>query len=130
MNQFIAGEKDMNDEKLWNYLKYHNSQFLIKNVIRAKQSKNVPLFKKKVLKIKIQKKIVDIIAKLLDFDKQQEGKGRPSMLASHASDLNRLARVAIVSDRMHIKPLTPKQVLQRLLIVFAQVKAGNTPKMY
>ena len=56
MNQFIAGEKDINDEKLWNYLKYHNSQFLIKNVIRAKQSKNVPLFKKKVLQIKIQKK--------------------------------------------------------------------------
>ena len=52
------------------------------------------------------------------------------MLASRASDLDRVARVAIVSDHMHIKPLTPKQVLQRLLIAFTQVKAGNTPKMY
>ena len=46
-------------------------------------------------------KIVDIVENILDFNKQQKGKGRPSDLA------------------MYIKILTPKQMLQRLLITFA-----------
>ena len=29
-----------------------------------------------------------------------------------------------------LKILTPKQMLQRLTIVFAEVKVGNTPKIY
>ena len=33
-----------------------------------------------------------------------------------------------VSDRSNPKILTPKQMLQRLRIVIAQVKAGNTSK--
>ena len=49
-------------------------------------------------------KIVDVVEKILDFNKQQKSKGRPSDLA----------RVAKVSDRPHIKILTPKQMLQRL----------------
>ena len=49
-------------------------------------------------------KIVDVVEKILDFNKQQRSKGRPSDLA----------RVAKVSDRPHIKILTPKQMLQRL----------------
>ena len=40
-----------------------------------------------------------------------------------ASDL---ARVAKVSNRKQIKILTPKKMLQRLLIALAQVKASNT----
>ena len=44
-------------------------------------------------------KIVDIVEKTLDFNKQQKGKG--------------------------IKTLTPKQMFQRLPIALAQVKAGN-----
>ena len=50
------------------------------------------------------------------------------MLASRPSDLARVASIAIVSDRTHIKLITPEPVLQRLLIAFAQVKAGDTPK--
>ena len=50
--------------------------------------------------MKIRKKVVDIIEKIIDFNKQQKGK--------------------------RIKILTPKQVLQRLPIALAQVKAGNT----
>ena len=51
------------------------------------------------------------------------GKGIPSMLA-------RLTRVAKfsdrkVSDQWNLKILTPKQMLQRLLIALAQVKAAN-----
>ena len=45
-------------------------------------------------------KIVDIVEKIFVFDKQQKGKG--------------------------IKILTTKQMLQRLPIALAQVKAGNT----
>ena len=46
------------------------------------------------------KKVVDIVEKSLYFNKQQKGKG--------------------------LKILTPKQILQRLTIALAQVKAGNT----
>ena len=50
--------------------------------------------------MKIQIKTVDIVEKLLDFNKQQKGRG--------------------------IKLLTPRQMLQRLPIALAQLKAGNT----
>ena len=48
----------------------------------------------------IQIKTVDIVEKLLDFNKQQKGRG--------------------------IKLLTPRQIFQRLPIALAQLKAGNT----
>ena len=54
--------------------------------------------------MKIQKKIANIVEKILDFNKRQKGKG--------------------------IKILTPKQMLQRLPIALAQVKAGNTSEQY
>ena len=50
--------------------------------------------------MKIQIKRVDIVEKLLDFSKQQKGRG--------------------------IKLLTSKQMFQRLPIELAQLKAGNT----
>ena len=43
------------------------------------------------------------------------------MLASRPSDL---ACIAKVSNRKHIKILAPKQMIQRLPIAIAQVKAG------
>ena len=53
------------------------------------------------------------------------------MLASCPSDLARVACVAVISDhkvsnRNHIKILTPKQMPQRLRIAIAQVKSGST----
>ena len=48
------------------------------------------------------KKVVKIVEKIVDFNKQQKSKG--------------------------IKILTPKQMLQKLPIALAQVKAGNTSK--
>ena len=48
------------------------------------------------------------------------------MLASLPLVLARVARVAKVSDHKCIKILTPNQMLQRLPIALAQVKAGNT----
>ena len=50
--------------------------------------------------MKIQIKRVDIVEKLLDFSKQQKGRG--------------------------IKLLTSRQMFQRLPIELAQLKAGNT----
>ena len=40
MNEIIADEKDINDDKLWNYLKYQNPFLLAKDLIRAKQAKS------------------------------------------------------------------------------------------
>ena len=50
------------------------------------------------------KKVVDIVEKTLEFHKGRKGKG--------------------------IKILTPKQMLQRLPIVLAQVRAGNTSENF
>ena len=58
------------------------------------------IMKTKFLKIKMQIKLKIILKKILESDKQQEGKG--------------------------ITMLTPKQMLQGLSRAFAQVKAGNT----
>ena len=54
------------------------------------------------------KKVADIVEKLLDFNKQQKSKEPPSELV------------------MRFKILTTKQMLERLSIAPAQVKAGNT----
>ena len=47
------------------------------------------------------------------------------MLTLHSSDLTRAAHVAKVSGHLNLKILSPKQMLQRLPVVLAQVKAGN-----
>ena len=57
---------------------------------------------KNVLENENSKKRVRIVEKILDFNKQQKIKG--------------------------IKMLTPKQMLQRLPMSLAQLKAGNTSK--
>ena len=116
MNEIISDEKDMSDEIFWNYFKYQNPSFLARDLIRAKQAKNEQLvnnnnndglidLRNTIIKNEIREnenpnKIVDIVGKIHDCNKQQKGKG--------------------------IKTLTPKQMLQRLPIALAQVKAGNT----
>ena len=69
-------------------------------------------------------KLVDIVEKLLNFKMQQKGKGLLLDLARIASR----AKVSDhkVSDHSNLKILTPKQMLQRLPIALAQVKAGDT----
>ena len=88
--------------------------FLLKDLYDCNQNKNDIIVKylyeslidlrnsinsKKILENENKKK-VNIDEKILDFNKQQKGKG--------------------------IKILTPKQMLQRLLIALAQVKLDNT----
>ena len=51
--------------------------------------------------------------------KHTQGKERPSIFAD-------AVRVSKTSDHKQLKILTPKQLIQRLLIVLAQVKPGNT----
>ena len=72
-------------------------------------------------------KIVNVVQKILNFNKQQQVKGLPS-------DLARIARVAKfsdykISDHSSLKMLTLKKMLQRLPIALAQVKAGNTSEI-
>ena len=69
---------------------------------------------KEILENENQKKVVNIAEKILHFNKQNKGIGFPLDLA----------RVAKVSDRKCIKILTPKQMVQRLLIALAQAKAA------
>ena len=57
---------------------------------------------KKVLKGEFIDKVIDIKEKILDFNKQQKGQG--------------------------LKILTLKQMLPRLLLALAPIKAGNTSK--
>ena len=98
-----------------NYLKYRNPWFLLKDLISAKQSKNKKLVnninngsidlknninRKEVPGNENLKKVADIVEKILEFNKQQKGK--------------------------ESKILTPEQMLQRLPIVLAQVKAVDT----
>ena len=115
MNEIIADEKDKNNEIFSNYFKYRNPWFLVKDLISAKQNKNKKLVnninngsidlrnninRKEVPENGNPEKIDNIVEKILDFNKQQKGKG--------------------------IKILTPEQMLKRLPIALAQVKAGNT----
>ena len=60
-------------------------------------------------------KLIDIVEEVLNFVKQQKGKGL----------LSDLAHVAKVFDRMGLKILTSKQMLKRLPIAIALVQAGN-----
>ena len=78
-----------------------------------------PITKNKIT----ENEIVNILEKILDFSKQQKDKGRPGMLTLRPSDL---ARVAKVFDPKGIKILNPKQMLQRIPITLAHVKAGIT----
>ena len=115
MNEIIADGKDKNNEIFSNYFKYRNPWFLGKDLISAKQNKNKKLVnninngsidlrnninRKEVPENGNPKKIANIVEKILDFNNQRKGKG--------------------------IKILTPEQMLQRLPIALAQVKAGNT----
>ena len=58
--------------------------------------------------------------------KAKQGKGRPRMLASRPSHLSPVALIAKISDHSNLKILIPKQIIQRLPIALALVKAGNT----
>ena len=130
MNEIIADEKDINNEILENYLNYQNPSFLVKDLIGSKQNKNENLVnninnekidlikdinRKEIPENENPKKVADIVEKIIDFNKQQRGKELSCMSASCPLNL-----------ATQLKILTLKQVLQRLPIALAQVKASNT----
>ena len=88
---------------------------------------------KKIPEYENPEKIVNVVEKIFNFNNQQKGKGRSRMLTFRPSDLAHVAKVFDrkvsnhkVSNHSNLKILSPNQMLQRLSIVFAQVKAGNT----
>ena len=60
------------------------------------------------------------------FPKEKQAKGLRSILEGVAS--GRVTLVAKVSAGNQLKILTAKQIIERLPLAFAQVKAGNTSK--
>ena len=72
--------------------------------------------------MKIQVKYSKLMKKFWNLIKKQKGKVLPLHLAK-VSD-------RMVSNRKHTKILTPKQILHRLPIALAQVKAGNTSENF
>ena len=94
---------------------YQSPSFLSEDLLKASNNKNKQIVKQTIdsineLKNSIIKKeiipvnenpnkIIDIAKRILEFNKRQEGEG--------------------------LKILTPKQMLQRLKIALAQIKAGN-----
>ena len=111
LDEIKNDEKNMNDQIFQEYFGYHSPSILVKDLLY----KNDTIVKyineslidlrnsidgEKIPENENPKKVVDIVEKILDFNKQQKGKG--------------------------IKILTPKQMLQRLPKALAQVKPGNT----
>ena len=121
LNEIKHKEKKINEQIFREYFNYQSSLFLVKDLHEANQTKNDIIVKylneslidlrnsinsKKIPKNQNPKKVVNIVEKILDLT--AIGKGRPLDLATR------------------IKILTPKQMLHRLSIALAQVKAGNT----
>ena len=96
MNEIIVDKKYINDEIFWNYIKYLSPLCLAKYLSTAKQSKKQQLVinvndelidslnainKKRIPENENPNKIVDIVEKILGFNKQHKGKGSSSDLA-------------------------------------------------
>ena len=107
MNEIIADEKDKNNEIFLDCFKYQNPSFL-KGLISAKQNKNGKLVnninnglidlrndfnRNEIPEKENLEKVVNIVEKILEFNKKQRGKGLSSNLAKR------------------IKILTPYQML-------------------
>ena len=115
MNKIENDEENMKNEIFKEYFGYHNPSFLAKYKYKYNQSKNEQIVnqvndalihlrnavnKNPIPENENPDEVIDIVEKNFNFNKQQRGKGP--------------------------KILTRKQMFQRLPIVPAQVKAGNT----
>ena len=109
LNEIIADKKDINNEIFSQYFKYQNPSFLVKDLISAKQNKN-------------EKLVNSINNGLIDLRNNINRKEIPEN--EKVANIGEKSLTLINSKG--IKILTPKQMLQRLPIALAQVKAGNT----
>ena len=89
MNEIIADKKDVNNEIFFNQFKYQNPLFLLKDSITGKQGKNEKIVinindelialsnntnRKEIPANENHKKVVDIVEKMLNFNKQKKVK--------------------------------------------------------
>ena len=89
-NEIIADEKYINDQIFWNYVKHQNPLFLVNDLIRVKKDKIMKLvnnvndgmndlinatIRKEIPENENPKKVVNIVEKIFDFNKQQKAKG-------------------------------------------------------
>ena len=89
MNEIIANKKDVDDEIFRNIFKYQNSSFLAKDLIGAPQAKSEQLVnnvndglidlrnannKKNVPEKENPEEVVNIVEKIIHFNKQQRVK--------------------------------------------------------
>ena len=121
INETETDEKYINDEIFWKYFKYQSPSFLTKDLFKAKNNKLVNNINDSLIDLRnaivigaipeneIPKKIVDIVDKTLDFNKQQKRKG-----------------LSLEFCRSQPEILSPKQMLQKSSIALAQVKPGDT----
>ena len=116
-------DKNINEQIFGEYFNYQSTSSLVKELSEDNENKNDMIVKylneslidlrnfnnsKEIPKDENPKKIVNIVEKMINFNKLQKIKG-------HNSDIAK-----------RIKILTSKQMLQRLSIALVQVKTGNT----
>ena len=104
-------EKNINEQMFNEFFSCHSPSFLVKDLYEDNREKNDKIVKninelfsnlenfinsKEIAENEDPTKIVNIVEKILDFNKQQKGKGCPL-------DLAHVAVVAKVSDLKHIK---------------------------
>ena len=113
----------MNTEILTESLKYENPSNLLKDLYNSNGTKNQKIVnhvnnalinlrnavnRKEIPKNENPDKVLDIVEEILKVNKQQKGKRLPLNLTTS------------------LKILSPKQMLQRFPIAFAQLQASNT----
>ena len=116
-------DKNINEQIFGKYFNYQSTSSLVKELSEDNENKNDMIVKylneslidlrnfnnsKEIPKDENPKKVVNIVEKILNFNKLQKIKG-------HNSDIAK-----------RIKILTSKQMLQRLSIALVQVKTSNT----
>ena len=121
INEIKSDEKNIIEQTFKEYFFYHAPLFLAKEYNSDQNLNNeivkhindaLTEIKKDVSRKKLPEnvnpnKIVDIVEKMLEFIKQQKGKGLPL-------DLAPVTHVAKVSDHSNLKILTSIQMLQKL----------------
>ena len=109
------------------YLKivfYETPSYLAKRLYDAERNKDDGIVKYIIdAWIEWKKMLMNRFSMLITNEKE---KGAPIILARVAKASNHKVSSPKVSDNSSLKILTPKQMLQRLPIALAQVKAGNT----
>ena len=120
INEIETDGKYINDEIFRKYFKYQSPLFLAKDFFKAKNNKLVNTINNALTDLRNAiivgaipenenpNKIVNIVEKILDFNKEQKGKGLSLDFYQSQFKLN------------------PKQMLQRLPVALAQVKAVHT----